>query len=191
VSRIVDVDLGMPVDWVGWRTGAAAEAVEAVQGLEAADDVTAARVAAVRELDEILEDEGRVAGGIWVPDPADAPWGQLTVTLYVPGDEEVSTPQELLRQLSTPRRQAGSRVFDYSVALGECEAGPMVVQVEVRGEAESGAVQCSLAQTVFPAGGRELVRLVYTTERPAVFEALAQETLSVAAHLTVEREGVK
>lgn len=188
MSRIVDVDLGLPEEWVAWRTGAIAEAVEAVQGLGAPDDVAAARVEAVRELDEILADEGRIAGGVWMPDPTDAPWGQLTVTLYVPGEDEVATPEELERQLATPRRVAGSRVFDYSVAVGEAEVGPMVVQVEVRGEADTGDVRCSLAQTIFPQGGRELVRLVYTTERPAVFDALARETLSIAAHLTVERE---
>lgn len=189
MPTITDVDLGLPEGWVGWRIGAAAEAEEVVRELDAPDVVTRARTQAVRELDAILAAEGRFGGAVWAPDPTDGPWGQLTVTLYAPAPGEAVTPQDLAARLARPRREPGSRVFDYSVAVGEAEAGPMVVQVEVRGEAGDGVITSSVAQTIFPVGGDELVRVVYTTGRPAVFERLAQESLTIGAWLTVEREG--
>ena len=186
MGHIVGYDAGTSEQWVGWTAGSSEEAEDFVRGLGLAPELEAGYLKAVTDLEALLVDGRSLAGGLWYPDPDDLPWGQFTLTYLYPDEGTPFDPDALLRQVRKPEKLRGTRLLDYSAALGDVDAGQVLMQVEVRGFKDTGVVLSRIAASVFPTGAEEVMRFEFQTNVPTAFEALSGEALTIVRSLTVE-----
>jgi hypothetical protein len=186
MRHIVGYDAGTSEQWVGWTAGASEEAEEFVRGLGLDAALEPGYLRAVADLEQILVDGRSLAGGLWYPDPADLPWGQFTLTSLYPEAGTPFDPAALLQRVRKAEKIRGTRLLDHSTALGDVDAGQVLMEVEVRGFKDTGVVLSRIAATVFPTGADEAMRFEFQTNVPTAFEALSGEALTIVQSLTVE-----
>jgi hypothetical protein len=186
MGHIVGYDAGTSEHWVGWTAGSSAEAEEFVRGLALAPQLEEGYLQAVADLEKLLVEGNSLAGGLWYPDPGDLPWGQFTLTYLYPDEGKPIDPAALLKLVRRPERIRGTRLLDHSAALGDIEAGQVLMEVDVRGFKDTGVVLSRIAASVFPTGAEEVMRFEFQTNVPTAFEALGQEAVTIVQSLTVE-----